>query len=261
MTQALFVRDEGDGPAIVLLHAFPCDGSMWDEQAAALRTCGWRTLVPDLPGFGASDLPGGEPDLAGVVRILSADLRARGLDRVVLAGLSLGGYLSMEWLRVDQARIAGLVLCDTKASSDSEPAAAGRERIATEVLARPDLSGDILEAALLPNLLAPESLVDEQVVARVRGWLRAAKPESIAWYQRAMARRPDSHADLDAFDGPALVLRGELDALSGRDELASMQAVLTGSRAVEVPRAGHLAATEQPEAVSAAMVDFVRRMG
>lgn len=261
MTQALIVRDEGVGPAILLLHAFPCDGSMWDEQAMALRACGWRTLVPDLPGFGGSELPAGEPDLASVVQILSADLHDRGLDRVVLAGLSLGGYLSMEWLRFDDAPIAGLVLCDTKASADHEPAAAGRERIATEVLARPELTGDILEGAMLPALLAPDSLADERVLSRVRSWLHAAKPESIAWYQRAMARRPDSHPDLAAFDGPALVLRGELDAMSGPEELARMQAALAGSVAVEVPRAGHLAATEQPEAVSAALVDFVRKQG
>ncbi len=261
MTAALRIRDEGEGSAIVLLHAFPCDGSMWEEQAAALRACGWRTLVPDLPGFGASELPGNGPDLASIVQILSADLRARGLERFVLAGLSLGGYLGMEWLRFEPTSIAGLILCDTKASADTESAAAGRERIASAVLARPELTGDILEDAMLPALLAPDSLTDERVLSRVRGWLHAAKPESIAWYQRAMARRPDSHADLAAFDGPALVLRGELDVMSGHAELASMQAALTGSRAIEVPRAGHLAATEQPEAVSAAMVDFVRRLG
>lgn len=254
------MRDEGTGPAIVLLHAFPCDGSMWDEQAAVLRERGWRTLVPDLPGFGESELPEGAPDLARVVRVLIDDLRERGVERHALAGLSLGGYVCMEWLRVAPASISGLALIDTKASADSETAAANRERIAAEILRSPAQSGAILAAELMPLMLAPESLADEHVAARVRGWLDAAPPESAAWYLRAMAARPDSHAELAAFTGPALLVRGELDALSGQDELASMQAVLTHSRAVVIPRVGHLAATESPAAVSAAMEDFVTEL-
>lgn len=261
MTPPLFMRDQGAGPAIVLLHAFPCDGSMWDVQAAALRASGWRTLVPDLPGFGASPLPDGPPSLAAVVRILADDVRARGVDEFVLGGLSLGGYLSMEWLRLDPSGISGLVLCDTKASADSQAAAEGREQIAADVTADPDATGAILEAVMLTALLAPDSRANSQVLAAVRDWLHAAPPPSIAWYQRAMARRPDSHADLTAFPGASLLLRGELDAMSGQDELASMRSALAGSVAIEIPGAGHLAAIEQSDAVSAAMLDFVRGLG
>ena len=49
--------DEGSGPVAMLLHAFPCDHHMWDEQIPAIVDIGWRVLVPDLPGFGASPLP------------------------------------------------------------------------------------------------------------------------------------------------------------------------------------------------------------
>jgi pimeloyl-ACP methyl ester carboxylesterase len=256
----LHIRDDGDGPAIVLLHAFPCDGSMWDAQAVTLREAGWRTLVPDLPGFGTSALLPGEPDLEEVVRIVADEIAARGIDQYVLGGLSLGGYLSMAWLRVRPKPVLGLLLCDTKASADGEVAVLNRERIAREVLENPEESGAILAETMMPVLLAADSYAHEQIVRRVTSWLDAAAPESVAWYQRAMAMRPDSHADLERFSGPALVLRGEFDAMSGRDELVSMQEALVSSTTVEIPGAGHLAATEAPELVSAALVDFVTKL-
>ncbi len=163
----LHIRDEGVGPAIVLLHAFPCDGSMWDAQAAALRDAGWRTLVPDLPGFGESALPPGDPDLEGVASIVADAIAARGVDRYFLGGLSLGGYLSMAWLRVRPQPVLGLLLCDTKASADGEAAMHNRERIAREVLENPSESGDILAEAMMQALLAEDSLADERIVHRV----------------------------------------------------------------------------------------------
>lgn len=253
----LHIRDEGDGPAIVLLHAFPCDGSMWDAQAAALRDAGWRTLVPDLPGFGDSALLTTGPDLEEIARILADEIAARGIDRYFLGGLSLGGYLSMAWLRVRPQPVIGLLLCDTKASADGEAAAQNRERIARAVLENPHESGAILAEAMMRALLAEESLAREHIVHRVTSWLDSAAPESVAWYQRAMAQRPDSHSDLARFAGSALLLRGEFDAMSGRTDLVSMQESLASSTAVEISGAGHLAATEKPELVSAAIVEFV----
>lgn len=253
----LHIRDEGDGPAIVLLHAFPCDGSMWDAQAAALRTAGWRTLVPDLPGFGESALLTTDPNLEEVVRIVADEIAARGIDRYFLGGLSLGGYLSMAWLRVRPQSVLGLMLCDTKASADGAAAVLNRERIAREVLANPDDSGAILAEAMMPVLVAEDSRANEDIVHRVTSWLDSAAPESVAWYQSAMAQRPDSHGDLARFTGPALVLRGVFDVMCGHDELQSMHDALASSIAVEIPGVGHLAATEAPELVSAALVEFV----
>ena len=92
--------DEGSGPVVMLLHAFPCDHHMWDEQIPAIVEIGWRVLVPDLPGFGASPLPAeGEPNLARVVATLISATLDRGVDRLEVAGLSVGGYLTMEWWR------------------------------------------------------------------------------------------------------------------------------------------------------------------
>ena len=106
--------------SLVLLHAFPCDGRMWEPQAHAAVSLGWRVLVPDLPGFGASTLIDSEPDLAVVAAALITELEERGVDRCILGGVSLGGYVAMAVLRSRPDLVAAVLLCDTKATADSD---------------------------------------------------------------------------------------------------------------------------------------------
>ena len=255
---ALRVRDTGDGPVLVLLHAFPCDGRMWEPQAAAAAAAGWRVLVPDLPGFGESPLPDAAPSLEPVAEAVVGMLQDRGVERCVLGGVSLGGYVAMEMLRARPTMLAGLVLCDTKASADGPQARANRERLAGLALEAGDGVGRLLEQAVLPGLLGETTRVRRpQVVERVRGWLDDAAPSSVAWYQRAMADRPDSVADLADVDLPTLVVWGEEDALSDRAEQDRMVGSVTDASLVVVPEVGHLANVEEPAAVSAAIVQFL----
>lgn len=258
---SLHVRDYGEGPVLVLLHAFPCDGRMWEQQATAASAAGWRVIVPDLPGFGASALPPTEPALGVVALAVAGMLEDRGVDRCVLGGVSLGGYVAMELVRTRPTLFAGLVLCDTKASADSEAARENRERLARRCLDSPGDVPRILEEAVLPGLLGDTTRERRpEVVARVGGWLREADATAVAWYQRAMADRPDSLADLADADLPTLVVWGEEDALSDRAEQERMVGAVTAASLVVVPEAGHLANVEVPAAVSSAIVRFLSVM-
>lgn len=256
----LKVRDAGEGPAVVLLHAFPCDGRMWEPQAAALVAAGWRVLVPDLPGFGESPVLDVEPSLDAVADALVGELDRLGVRRCVLGGVSLGGYVTMAVLRRRPDLVSAAFLCDTKATADGEPARENRERLAGLVLDSPSETARILEQAVLPGLLGDTTRESRPgVVERVRGWLDEADARSVAWYQRAMAGRPDSRADLAAA-GPVLVVWGEEDALSPRAEQDLMLAAAPGARLVVVPGAGHLANVEDPDAVTSALLEFLHQI-
>lgn len=184
-------RDEGVGPVVVLLHAFPCDRTMWDRQGSALVDAGWRVLAPDLPGFGDSALPDAEPSLTSVVESLAASLLDRSVDRCVLVGLSVGGYLIMEWLRRHPEMVAAIALCDTKASADSDEAQAGRRSMAAAVEADPQACGLVLRERVLPVIVGT-STTDSRpdIVGSVVRWMDSAEASTVAWYQRAMAARP-----------------------------------------------------------------------
>jgi pimeloyl-ACP methyl ester carboxylesterase len=164
----------------------------------------------------------------------------------------------MAIVRARPSLLAGLALCDTKASADGDEARANRERLALLAIdAGPDVAR-VLEQAVLPGLLGDTTRASRpETVERVRGWLADADAETVAWYQRAMARRPDSVADLADADLPTLVVWGEEDALSDRAEQDRMMAAVSDATLVVVPGAGHLANVEAPDAVSAALVQYL----
>ena len=247
---------------VVLLHAFPLDGRMWIDQADALSAAGWDVIVPDLPGFGESDLLGVEPGLAAVAATVIDELDAQRVERAVIAGLSLGGYVAMALLRQAPERVAALMLCDTKAAADTDGARENRLRIAEAVLATPGSAGRILRQSFLPGLLGPGTVAARPaVVEQVATWLDDASAETIAWYQHAMAARPASFDVLAEFEAPALVLWGEDDALSPEADQRAMLDVLQDGRAAVIADAGHLSAVETPDRVSAAMTEFLASLG
>lgn len=250
--------DEGSGPAVVLLHAFPCDRSMWDAQVGPLMEAGWRVLVPDLPGFGESELLDQEPHLSSVVDLLASSLLERSIDRCVLVGLSVGGYLVMEWLRRYPDMVAGIVLCDTKASADSDKAAAGRREMAATIERDPTSCASTLSERLLPIIVGETTWSSRpEVVEAVTKWMYAAQPATVSWYQRAMAARPDSIDTLSEAEVPALILWGEEDAMAPRVEQDAMVDALRDARLSVIPRAGHLSAVENPTAVTPELADFL----
>ncbi len=243
---------------IAFLHAFPCNGQMWAPQVAAVEAAGWRALAPDLPGFGAEPLPSADPDLDVVADHVVEVITRDGDGPWTVAGVSLGGYVAMNLMRRYPELLDRVVLCDTKATADGGEARANRERLAG-ICEAPDADvSRILDQAVLPGLVGRTTHETRpEVVERVRGWLASADGRSVAWYQRAMAARPDSTGVLAGFAGASLVLWGEEDALSPAPEQAVMTSALRDVTEVVIPSVGHLANVEAPERVSAAIVGFL----
>jgi pimeloyl-ACP methyl ester carboxylesterase len=250
---------------LLLLHAFPLDHRMWAEQERAATEAGWRVIAPDLPGFGGTGLLPSEPGLDAVAANLLDRLAEDGVDHAVVAGLSLGGYVAMAMIRMATMRgcpefVDAVMLCDTKASADGPEAVRNRMRLAEAVTADPVDSGRILRQAILPGLLGQTTHATRpEVVAVVGGWLDAARPETVAWYQRAMAARPDSHGTLRSLQAPALVLWGSEDSLSPQAEQSSMLDALNHGQEAIIDGVGHLSAVEDPAAVSEGMLSFLSR--
>jgi pimeloyl-ACP methyl ester carboxylesterase len=253
----LYSRVTGGGVPVVLLHAFPLSSAMWLGQREGLSgVC--RVITPDLRGFGGSPLGEQEPSLEVMADDVAESLDAEGVDRVVIGGQSMGGYVAMEFCRRHPERVLGVILADTKASADPEAARANRERIAQEVTR--DGTG-ILVREVLPGLVGPTTRARRAMVyGRVRGLVQAAPPGAVAWAARAMARRPDSFDTLRALKAPALVIVGEEDELSPRADAEAMAQAVPDARLAVIEQAGHLSAVEQPEAFNRAVAAFVRSL-
>lgn len=255
----LHVEDTGAGPAVVLLHAFPLHSAMWAGQRAALADS-WRVITPDLRGFGRSARGDDAPALDVMADDVAELLDRLHLDRVVLGGLSMGGYTAMAFLRRHPDRVHALVLADTKASADPPPARANRERIAARLDA--DGTTDALLEDVLPALCGPTTQRERpRVLDHVTALTRSADPAAAAWAQRAMAARPDSFETLRSVTVPALVLRGDEDGLSTADDAEAMAQALPQARLETLTGSGHLTALEVPDAFTAVLQDFLEGTG
>lgn len=257
-TVELHVRQVGAGLPLVLLHAFPLSSVMWREQRDGLRDVA-RVVTPDLRGFGGSHLGQDEPSLDLVADDVAASLDSLGLDRVVLGGLSMGGYAAMAFLRRHPGRVLGLVLADTKATADPEAVRDRRERIAMRLEA--EETAEALLESVLPGLCGPTTQRERPLVlGRVKALVEAAPPAAAAWAQRAMAARPDSLDVLRTAAVPTLVLLGDEDELSTRDDADAMLAALPDATLEVLPRSGHLSAVEVPGEFTAAVRKFLERL-
>jgi pimeloyl-ACP methyl ester carboxylesterase len=245
----------GAGTPLVLLHAFPLDGRMWAPQVEALAGT-YQVIVPDLRGFGAArDQAVSEAGMDLLAEDVARLLDDRGLDRVVLGGLSLGGYVALALMRRHADRVSGLVLCDTKAAADGDQAREERLKMAERVLA--EGNGFVAEE-MLPKLLGETSREHRpEVVEKVGSLIREQTPEAIAGAQRGMAARPAATDVLASIAVPTLVMTGEEDTVTGPEAGRDLAAGIPGARFLLVEEAGHLVNLEQPEIVNEALLDFL----
>lgn len=252
--------ETGEGPAVLLLHAFPMDSALWAAQRRPLAEAGLRVITPDLPGFGGSPVSDQPPSLDVMADAVADLMDHLGLESAVVGGLSMGGYVTMAMLRRHPNRLAGVILADTRAVADNPEAAATRMRMAAEVEAAGSTVG--IAEPMLANLLGPTTRdTRPDVVAAVRRWIGAQPAAGVAWAQRAMATRPDAVADIAGFGGPVLVLYGDQDVISpAADAEVMASAARSGgspTAVVEIAGAGHLSAVEDPEAVTRALLGWL----
>ena len=241
----------GEGPALVLLHAFPFDRRMWSEQVAHL-SASRRVVALDLRGFGDTPLwqAASVDDLGDDV---ARALDALGIAMASVCGLSMGGYVALSLAVRHAARLSSLVLADTRAAADSEVAKAARADTIKQL--RSEGAAAFLDG--VPQRLLSRH-ADEDLRQTVRD-LACDRVETIIAATRALRDRPDRTAALGAIDCPTLVVCGGEDAISPPAEMRALAQALSDGEYVEIAGAGHLSNLEAPDAFNAAVAGFLAR--
>jgi pimeloyl-ACP methyl ester carboxylesterase len=242
-------RDEGEGRPLLLVHAFPLSGAMWERQITSLAHY-YRVIAPDLRGFGASQVVPGPTsmdqyadDLAGLL-----DQLELGTQRVALGGLSMGGYIAFAFLRRYRQRLDALILADTRAAPDTEEGRQLREQNAR--LAEEQGPGAIADL-MLPKLLSPQA--SDELRAEVRQMIEANDRASIAAALRAMAARPDSTELLATIDMPTAIIVGEEDSVTPPSDAHALYEAISASSLTVIEQAGHLSNLEAHNRFNAAV--------
>jgi YbgC/YbaW family acyl-CoA thioester hydrolase len=254
----LAVDVRGQGHAILFIHGYPLDHTIWEHPLAELD--GWMRIAPDLRGMGQSDAPDLGYSMSTYAEDLLALLNTLGVDRVVLCGMSMGGYIAFELLRRARDRVRGLVLMDTRAEADSPEIRRARDASAAQAR---EGGAEAIANAMLPQLLSAQSRRENaQLSDRVYRMMAATPVAGILGAIGAMRDRPDSFPLLPTLTGlPVLVVVGDDDQVTPVERAQAMADALPDGRLAIVPGAGHLTSMERPESTTALLAGFLASLG
>ena len=219
--------------SLVLLPGLLCDHRLWAGQLPALEACG-DVLVPDLARADS---------MAG----LAGQVLAQAPARFALAGLSMGGYVALEIMRQAPERVTRLALVDTQARADGEEGKA-RRRGLMALAAKGEFLG--VAPRLLPMFLHADALADPRIVGTVQAMAASTGKDGFLRQQTAILGRPDSRPGLRAITCPTLVLAGRDDQVTPPKVQLELAAAIPDATLVLLPRCGHLAPLERPDAVA-----------
>jgi pimeloyl-ACP methyl ester carboxylesterase len=226
---------------IVLVPGLACTARLYTEQLPALWTYGPVTVA--------------DHTRADHVAAIAGQILASAPPQFALAGLSMGGYIALAIMRAAPERVVRLALLDTGARADTPEQSERRKGQIAKAKA-----GDyaaILEA-LWPVLVHKNRQGDTALKEIVTNMGLMSGAETFARQQQAIMTRPDSRPGLAGIACPTLVLVGDGDQLTPPALSEEMAGLIPGSRLVVVPDSGHLSTLEKPDAVTAALAEWLR---
>lgn len=247
--------DLGSGNPVLFIHGHPFNRTMWQPQVQSLRWK-YRTIAPDLRGFGESSLG---PEPLSTLESMASDL-ARLLDhlsvsRVCVVGLSMGGQIAMEFARAFPERTAAAVLAATFPQGETAEGVKLRNRMADRLLAE-GMAGPCCE--LLSKLIGPASLKKlPSVAAAVFEMICSTDPAGAAAALRGRALRRDYRQSLKEFRFPCMIVLGTDDAFTTVEEAEAMHAAIPNSRLEIFSGIGHMPNLEDQDRFNRHLHEFL----
>jgi 3-oxoadipate enol-lactonase len=243
-------------PTLLLIHGFPLDHTLWDPNVEELRSAA-DVIAPDLRGFGDSRGDGTDITMESYAQDLLNDLDARGIDKFIPCGLSMGGYVAMVLVERAPERMAGLILCNTRSTADTPEGIVARESTARDATER---GMEIIARGMLPKVLGRTTRAeDPELSDHIERMIARQDPLAVAAASRGMALRRDRTDVLRGFTRPALVITGEEDELMPLPTSQAMVEALPQGELVVIAQAGHLSNAERPEAFNAVVLTYLQQ--
>jgi 3-oxoadipate enol-lactonase len=241
---------QGTGAPIVLLHPFPFARDIWAGLIDVLAVR-YRVIAVDARGFGETSLGAAGYTIADLADDVAGLLDHLDIARAAVLGMSMGGYTALACALRHPARVAALVLCDTRAGADAGAMRAARDGAIARI--RASGSGPYLDGSM-ERLLSPSA--PPSLVTFLRSWAEDRAESLIAGIE-ALRDRPDRSSEIGAIRCPTLAIRGADDQVTPADDMRAMVKAIDGAAFVEIPGAGHLAHLETPSAFEQALMPFL----
>jgi 3-oxoadipate enol-lactonase len=247
--------DVGAGPAIVLIHGFPFDRRMWHLQVPCLVEAGYRVILPDLRGFGESQVPEASWSLATQAADLVELLNYLGIGRAVFCGASMGGSVLFHLLDRYPTKVAGACFVSSRSRGDDMIEKVKRSEIVDKLS-----SGHRNEVNMIlcTQLLGEDAISRHPDLARsLKSWIESTDTRSLICGLQAIRDRKDFTSRIREFFQPTLVVTGDADRIVSPEHGRYLVQALTLGAGYEFPEAGHMVNLEQPENFNHCLLEFV----
>jgi pimeloyl-ACP methyl ester carboxylesterase len=283
------IRDYGEGIPLLFIHGYPFDGSMWfravdillgksdiklDGKLPQSRTnqcpfLKYRAIMPDLRGMGKSESPiiSQDPTKNGVKIEKYADdlmelLQQLKISRpVIVVGLSMGGYIAVQFADRHKKHLAGLVMCNTKTTSDPPEVVEKRRAIIDKICSVRNNAQGVLESiadSMIPQLFASHTYRDKQdIIDEVKSMILSNNPHGVSAATWGMAERGDTTKLLENVNVPVLAIGTDEDKITPPSVVKKLAKIAKNGKYVEIHNAGHLTPMEQPEQFAIALNNFI----
>lgn len=237
----------GSGTPLVLIHGFPFDHSIWEDVAPLLESR-FDLILPDLRGFGESSTVSSPYSITDMAQDIAFLLDSLGIDKVSLAGHSMGGYVALSFAKQYPDRMDSLALLASQAASDSWERKEGRNKAAGEVIEK---GVQVVVSGMIEKLT-----VYEGVRARIRPVMERQSVSGVAGALKAMAEREESATFLAGFICPMFLIHGNADELIPLERALEIKNLIPSAHLSIFPGGGHMPMLEMPQETALALSDI-----
>ncbi|HEY3249520.1 MAG TPA: alpha/beta fold hydrolase [Ignavibacteria bacterium] len=246
---------EDNTTAIVFIHAFPFCNRMWDKQVEALQKS-FRVVTPDLRGFGYSEPGDGIFTIDTHVSDLISIIDSLQLEKPIVCGLSMGGYIVLRAMELYQPKFRAAILADTKAEADTNPFKVKRFEQIQMIRngQRESFTENFVKAALSEKNYT-EKLELVELLKKMVSW---QKDQAIMSGLLTMAARTDTTDSLEKVELPLLIIAGKDDRLTPPEYSKIIYGKTKNSEIAIIPDSGHLPNLENPDEFNKAVSNFVK---
>lgn len=238
-------NDEGpeESPIIIFIHGFPLNKSMWDNQAKALKD-NYRVIAYDIRGHGNSDVGTSDFSIDLFVNDLLSFMDALNIEKTIICGLSMGGYIALNAIENHPERFNALILSDTNCTADTPEAKEKRMNAIENIL---ENGVDKFANELILNLFSNESFKRNlKEIPVVREMIVNTSTLSLHNSLHALAERKETCEKLSEIKVPVLIIVGKEDKITPPDAARFMQSKIKGSLLRIIEHGGHLSNLENP---------------
>lgn len=254
---SVFLEGNSKNKPMVFIHGFPYDHTMWKAQIEKLSEKHFCVSY-DIRGLGESPVGDGQYTMESFVDDLEAIIDQLKLDKPILCGLSMGGYIGLRALERFEEKFSAVVLCDTRADADGNEGkskrAAAIKRINTEGLA--SFAKDFITNCFGDDYKQNNKDDFEKRIVNSSSF----DPIGVKGSLIAMLGRNDTTEYLSKIKIPALVICGEFDSLTPPAVMKPMAEKINGAEFVIIKNSGHMSPIENPKEVNEAITKFLTRL-